>query len=436
MKKILKRNKGNLNLFRLPDSFKLLKKNKHTIIAAGTLILATLVSGCSNSKEAPVTDPTPQVVQEQVQDEKDATEENEEETKKEFGFLSDEFLLDIDGLTMVNTLDTKKEAELIDIDSVDDEYALEDGTIVKGDADSTVEVSFPGDVYIDENGEAWTSKEEYENFIKDQEEVYEEAGKDATDGYYQAPDGSLWESEEDYKNSLVGEEIVDTPPADDNTGKDDEELDDNVDVDGSYKAPDGEVWASEEEYLEFINGQDTTGDLWEAPDGSFWDSEEKYNDYQASLSNSDTGSSDVIPEEPPIIEEEEGYLAPDGSYWTSREEYEEYINANPEATSVDTYVAPDGNIYENEAEYNSIIAAQSEVVQEETVETQQEQQVTIAEETETVEEVNEVEEVIVEQEATITPEEYFTAPDGSVWVSEADYNAYMSEMTQEAEKTL
>lgn len=357
--------------------FSLQKKSpnwKVVVSVSAALAMALGIAGCAivsnNDKNV---DPTTPTAQEQTQD------EAEQSVEDEYALLIDR--LNISGLEMVDNLTPKVEAE---VQKQLEALVPEGGTIIDA-----------SDVYV-------------------------------------APDGSTWVSEEDYLKYIEGQENTNTT-GEEETGKGEV-------VQDGYLAPDGTVWISEAEYLKYIEGQNSNetgtgtatedvqveGDYYLAPDGSVWESEADYLKYV----QSEKGSSETTVENGDVVEVEDSsvYKAPDGTYWESEEDYLNSLKADTvvdetvkeeqkeevkeetgkgEETTDNYYVAPDGTRWESKAMYDEYIKGQEEAAVAET---------TSVEETTTVTET-----VVEETTVTNTSTDYYLAPDGELWVSEAAY---------------
>ena len=369
------------NLIKNPSAIKRVLSNKWATvtnktkrkIVTGSFVVAlglmTILGGCANNKTAAPVDPVggaEQIVEQQE------TEDDQEDLEdlEDIDFASDD--LDVENLDMNNDLDTQKEA---------DEVTPSDGVTVGA---------------VDEDG----------NFIDvPAEDVGQEIIEDVDiddEGLYVAPDGSFWESEQDYQdyiNSLNEDQNQDTTGTSEVTPEPGpaSPIPEPPISDGSYKDPDGNYWDSEQDYLDYINSiQTQTGQgedsYFVAPDGSYWDSEASYNDYINSISNEAVTEPPIV-EIPPVIdepaaEEENYYTAPDGSVWASEQDYLDFIAGQDANVDTASYTA------ETEAAPVEEAPAATENV------------------------------------GTGSEDEYYYAPDGSVWASEQDYVEYMSQVSE------
>lgn len=353
--------------------FSLQKKSpnwKVVVSISAALAMALGIAGCAivNNNDKNV-DPTTPTAQEQTKD------ETEQSVEDEYALLIDR--LNISGLEMVDNLTPKVEAE---VQKQLEALVPEGGTIIDA-----------SDVYV-------------------------------------APDGSTWVSEEDYLKYIEGQQNTNTT-GEEETGKGEV-------VQDGYLAPDGTVWISEAEYLKYIEGQKSNetgtgtatedvqveGDYYLAPDGSVWESEADYLKYV----QAEKGSSETTVENGDVVEVEDSsvYKAPDGTYWESEQDYLNSLKADTvvdetvkeevkeetgkgEETTDNYYVAPDGTRWESKAMYDEYIKGQEEAA--------------VAEAT-SVEETTTVTETVVEETTvTNTNTDYYLAPDGELWVSEAAY---------------
>lgn len=380
------------------------------------------------------------------------------------GFLSD--ILDGIAIDVKDKLDATLIADQI-ADSIDDNVVVgsidENGNDISGAIDGngeiiTEDISISGDYYVAPDGDVYSNSGTYTDSNNQGSTTIIDNG-----GYsdlYVDANGNYWTSYEEYENSLGNDVIVDidVPSNDDNINDDNGT---NSDNDTSYEAPDGSLWASKDAYEESINPNYVDDDLYVAPDGSLWDSEEMYNDYLKGLEEVNTPNDDEISD--PITDETDGYKAPDGTYWNSEEEYKESLNLNDD----DVYYAPNGDIYASEEDYNnsinnSVVTTEPDEEQKVTTtapeESKQETTTTVQEtekpvETTTVQEtekpvettpVQETEKPVettpvqeTEKPVETTPEQvggdsteennYYTAPDGSVWASYEDYLIFMND---------
>ncbi len=453
-------------------------KNKKRIIAGGftLVVLSTALAGCGNKKDetAEILPQPPAVT--------DVDLEQAPAPEPGFTFLSD--TLRLSGINLVNDLDTATEAEQY-LDTTYPGFFDENGNYINPDGEIIEDVTI-GDGFVAPDGTLWTSEDEYNEYIQglSEQQVIEDFNG------YVAPDGSLWESEQDYLDYVNGLAAVQpeestpeepapevgggdaTPeePAPETPAPEEPAPETPSESNDAYLAPDGTYWESEQDYLDYINSQTSTETYYTAPDGSLWDTQEDYEIYTSSLAELDTpvdpevktpeepapetpapetpapeeptpevGGGETTPEEPEV---NAGYIAPDGTYWESQAEYEEFIASNndvvPEeqnGTETDYYIAPDGTAWVSEAEYNEYVnsmaatetAAPAEATQE------QAQVVEAAPAAETVVEPEVVAEPVVVEEPAPAPaapvvEEtgYFVAPDGEVWVSQSDYEAYQA----------
>lgn len=357
--------------------FSLQKKSpnwKVVVSISAALAMALGIAGCAivNNNDKNV-DPTTPTAQEQTKD------ETEQSVEDEYALLIDR--LNISGLEMVDNLTPKVEAE---VQKQLEALVPEGGTIIDA-----------SDVYV-------------------------------------APDGSTWVSEEDYLKYIEGQQNTNTT-GEEETGKGEV-------VQDGYLAPDGTVWISEAEYLKYIEGQKSNetgtgtatediqveGDYYLAPDGSVWESEAEYLKYV----QAEKGSSETTVENGDVVEVEDSsvYKAPDGTYWESEQDYLNSLKADTvvdetvkeeqkeevkeetgkgEETTDNYYVAPDGTRWESKAMYDEYIKGQEAAAVAET---------TSVEETTTVTET-----VVDDTTVTNTNTDYYLAPDGELWVSEAAY---------------
>ena len=407
--------------------------NGKTNEEVGTLNIPTTTSTIDEIDE--VVGPMPQVTTVPV-----ATETTQTTTE----FLSD--TLDNIDINVADELNTDEIAEQI-AQSVGDVVSAvaidENGNDISGSVNSNGEivedVYYSGNYYEAPDGQIYSSEENYSNSNQGSTTIIDNGGYN---DLYVDEYGNYWTSYEEYINSLdEGTTNVEVPSNDDN-GTNSE--DDSYGDEAGYTAPDGTLWASEEAYNDSINPNYIDDDLFVAPDGSLWDSEEAYNNYLKDIEEV-YGPNDSDELEDPVTEETDGYRAPDGTYWNSEEEYKEHVNSQDE----EYYVAPDGTLWASEEDYNNSInnSVVTTTPEEETkeittttvttvepnigeppIETTTEQVTEKPVET-TTEQVTEkpaettTEQVTEDQQGQGTIEEnnYYIAPDGSVWASYEDY---------------
>ena len=251
-------------------------------------------------------------------------------------------------------------------------------TIIPQDSDEQVEDTYyDRDDVVEKDGEVWIEPASVEPEYENSE-------------FYTAPDGTIWESEEDYNNYANGEQTEETVQPTSEDGM----------VDGDYYvAPDGTVWSSEEEYNNYANGEQTEetvqptsdeeivdGDYYVAPDGTVWSSEEEYNNYASGEQTEEMGQSSNEDLTDESIDDE-FYTAPDGTVWASEEDYVNYQNNISEDS-----VSSEDNSYSSEE-------TTSEETTEETVQPSSDESIN---------------------------DEFYTAPDGTIWASEEDYVNYQN----------
>ena len=408
------------NLIKNPSAIKRVLSNKWATvtnktkrkIVTGSFVVAlglmTILGGCANNKTAAPVDPVggaEQIVEQQE------TEDDQEDLEdlEDIDFASDD--LDVENLDMNNDLDTQKEAdEVTPSDGVTVGAVDEDGNFIDVPAEDVgqeiiedVDIDDEG-LYVAPDGSVWESEQDYQDYINslgdNQETVDPEVPTDFNG--YVAPDGSFWESEQDYQdyiNSLNEDQNQDTTGTSEVTPEPGpaSPIPEPPISDGSYKDPDGNYWDSEQDYLDYINSiQTQTGQgedsYFVAPDGSYWDSEASYNDYINSISNEAVTEPPIV-EIPPVIdepatEEENYYTAPGGSVWASEQDYLDFIAGQDANVDTASYTA------ETEAAPVEEAPAATENV------------------------------------GTGSEDEYYYAPDGSVWASEQDYVEYMSQVSE------
>lgn len=334
------------------------------------------------------TDPTENLVEDTIED---TTEVILEE---DYQFISDSLDTEI---VIEDNLDSLEDAEKVEagepigaVDQNGNEISI-DGNVSEDEI--IEEVTYDSDVTIGPDGDAYVNGGS-NNSGNDSNEL---------DEYY------LW-SDGDYYN--VPEDSINTDVFVDDTGTSNDEL---VDDSLTYEDENGELWVSKEDSDELTN-------KWLAPDGYYWDSEELYDSYISSLEEIT-----IVPTDPE--EENDYYKAPDGFYYVSEEEYNETINGL-EAIE-DCYIAPDGkNVWYSEQDYNDYIASLSTEVEPEKQPSEEVENIPTEPEQQPNEEVENTP-TEPEQGADETGKgseeiaQTFTAPDGSVWVSEADYYEYL-----------
>jgi len=341
------------------------------------------------------------------------------------------------------------EGEVLDFELIDDraEYTyIQDDLVIDGT------------YFIDEDGIVWTSKEAYDEFINPE---YNQKG-------YTAPDGSEWSSEQAYLDSLKEYEEVDTtnettkPAETTETTVTEEKTPDTTDT-TSVEPVNPEVTETTTETTE--NQQiETEDEYFEAPDGSKWTSKEAYDayleEYEKALSEEEVekqetttevvtepvsetttttatettteqvGGNDepqapIFTEEQPVETEDEYFKAPDGSYWTSKEAYEENEKAYQEMLRLEEEAA------KQETTTEAVTEAVSETTTTTTTTEVKEESTKKPETSTTAEPKEEKKEENKEEKKA----DYYTAPDGSIWTSEADYLEFIQEFEVESEKT-
>ncbi len=341
---------------------------------------------------------------------------------------------------------------------VESGYVAPDGTIWTSEAEyqkyvqsnngTTVlpgsgEVVEQGEGYHAPDGTYWTSEAEYQEFINSSSytEGYTDNGEtlggsqeqthtlDEYGGYYE--DGYYWVGGDVYASKQDYLDIINMDNANYGTydNNDENYQDQQVDNGNYYTAPDGTIWESEEDYLSSLGGSSyeetyddttytstTTDDsYYTAPDGTIWENE---SDYIASLQNSTPEAQTVSAEETSASTTEETtteddyYIAPDGTVWVSEEDY---LAAQPATTNI--------GIEEASYQGDAVIPGDEAILPVEPV-------VTVPMDTGTGEETTSTTEETPEAEAT--SDDFFVAPDGTVWVSEEEYNLYISSLQAEA----
>jgi heme-degrading monooxygenase HmoA len=352
----------------------------------------------------------------------------------------------------------------------------EDTTIIIDDGPGTGDNT---DAYLAPDGSYWESEQAYLDYINQNgEEITDDTGTNeetvTDDGYYHAPDGSVWSSEAEYQNyinSLNGE-----------TGTNSYEDDAEVIVEDftGYQAPDGSYWESEQEYNDYINSnsQETVvsdeeeavisndSEYYVAPDGSYWASEADYNDFinQASVQEEpvqeEVGAGQPVVEETAAPVQEETPVVTDGEVIVAEPDYEAYAkewdakaeelnNAGQTAEPVqeevgageDTAAAEKAAAEKAAAEKAAAEQAEREAAEKAAAEqaareaAEKEAAEKAAREAAEREAAEKAAREAAEREAAekaAQESSYYTAPDGSVWASKADYDMYMA---AEAENT-
>jgi len=174
----------------------------------------------------------------------------------------------------------------------------------------------------------------------------------------------------------------------------------------------GRHWVSPEDQRRYEQGPVTNipPGVFVAPDGSFWESEQAYRDWV----NQQPGQ--------PVIEGN-FFVAPDGTVWVSEADWrasQQGTTPIPPGTGEtitdgNFFTDPTGTVWASEADYLAWINAQNTVPPTPKVETPAPQQPT------------------PQQPAPEQPNDgFFHAPDGSVWTSRADWEAYESSKTVQA----
>ena len=323
------------------------------------------------------------------------------------------------------------------------------------DAEAGAEtVTITGDAYIAPDGSAWTSEEEYQKYMQGQngETII------TTDSGWTAPDGSVWTSEEEYNKYVQSNNGTVVTPG---SGE-------IVEQGEGYRAPDGTYWTSEDEYNAFISGSHATtneGETYETTetverdeyggyyqdgyywiDGAVYESQQDYLNLQSGYQSANPADTNGNYEEDygEDLGASDYYTAPDGTTWASESDYQDYLNAESATTTYaetgeneitytddDTYtedsnyyLAPDGTYWASEEEYNWFVNSQ-------VAETSYEGDAAVFD-------------TIPEGEATVTEEttgedlsgsieDFYTAPDGTVWASEEEYHLYMDSLQATSE---
>ena len=388
----------------------------------------------------------------------------------QFGILADG--LEIDGLGMKNDMLTIEEQaqkiaeemgatydgpsyDVTDKDGNTQSWVSEDDYKKAVDAGledapvGTEKVTYEDDVFVADDGTPFgtaADRDAWNAYLKQQNSGKSDTVIETEGNVYVAEDGTVWASKEDadaYKNSQNGTATAVT----------DGEV---VEAGEGYRDPEGNYWTSEAEYQAYISGANNiTGgnnvvggsdviyeddNLYHAPDGSVWASEAEYQAY-ISNTNNVVGGDNVVGGSDVIYENDNFYHAPDGSVWASEAEYQDYINSQnsmsatfvqntstssqtqePQIETKDNfYHAPDGSVWASEAEYQAFVNSQQS---EDTVSAQA-----------LVQEAP-VQEAATQEQQVEATDNFYYAPDGSVWASEADYNAFVNSAVEETQEVV
>ena len=442
------------------------------LLGASAISFAAALAGCAaNAKvEEPVVENTEQATTE------DMTDVSEDVSEEEFKFElpADSLDTQLGQVDITNDMKTPEEV----VEELNEQYGEtytgptytpEEGgstwvseeeyqeAVDAGIADAPVgteTVTITGDVFVAPDGSAWESEAEYNAYMAGQtgETVISvESGFTAPDGTiweneeeynrfvqsnngtvvtpgngeiieegegFHAPDGTYWESEEEYYSYMDGLEEDFYDEYDDDYDDYDYDSHDTDEYGGYYKDGyywvDGDAYQSRQDYLdlqgEYQDSYDDSydnstevSDYYQAPDGTYWSSEE---DYRASLNDEvSVNSATVQSEEEQVSETDDFYQAPDGTYWSNEDEYNWYINSQVSEAS-----------YEEDLAVASIATEDAPVIEDNATTFEE----SIDEDIDDTFEESEEEEITTTEEEELQDlgdniEEFFTAPDGTVW---------------------
>ncbi len=214
-----------------------------------------------------------------------------------------------------------------------------------------------------------------------------------------------------------------------------------VETEGNYYvAPDGSLWTSEAEYNKNQNNNTNNtaenNSEYQDPNGEWWTSEAEYLAYLNSLNNvfgtpTNNGTITTSPEVTPGVDvsyDDNFYHAPDGTVWSDEAEYKSYINSTTNSNTLpndttnnnvydnttSTDVSYEGNYYQ--APDGSLWSSEAEYLASlnigNTVTDNTDQNNNYYEETGT-------------GSVDYEDDNLYQAPDGTVWASEKDYNDYI-----------